>query len=107
MANNEEGKIEARLAGLWQSQLSLLQKRLDLLDHAAAEASSGTLSEALRTEAVSIAHKLSGSLGMFGYQQGTDTAREIEQILNAPTPHTLDRLNALATRLREILQPKL
>jgi HPt (histidine-containing phosphotransfer) domain-containing protein len=67
----------------------------------------GTLSEASRTEALSIAHKLSGSLGMFGHHQGTDTARAMEQILRTPTPETLGRLDALATRLREILQPHL
>lgn len=107
MTKDDEGKIEALLADLWQSQLPLLQERLDLIDRTAAEASTGALSEASRTEALSIAHKLSGSLGMFGYQQGTDTARAIEQILKAPTPETLGRLDSLATRLREILQPHL
>jgi HPt (histidine-containing phosphotransfer) domain-containing protein len=103
----DEGKIEALLADLWQSQLPLLQERLDLIDRTAAEASTGTLSEPSRTEALSIAHKLSGSLGMFGHHQGTDTARAMEQILKEPTPETLGRLNSLATRLREILQPHL
>jgi HPt (histidine-containing phosphotransfer) domain-containing protein len=107
MVKDDDGKIEALLADLWQRQLPLLRERLDLLDRTAAEASTGTLSEASRTEALSIAHKLSGSLGMFGHHQGTDTARAIEQILKAPTPETLCRLDSLATRLREILQPHL
>jgi HPt (histidine-containing phosphotransfer) domain-containing protein len=107
MKKDDDGKIEALLADLWQRQLPLLQERLDLIDRTAAEAATGTLSEESRTEALSIAHKLSGSLGMFGHHQGTDTARAIEQILNKPTPDTLGHLNSLATRLREILQPHL
>jgi HPt (histidine-containing phosphotransfer) domain-containing protein len=107
MTKDDDGKIEALLAGLWQRQLPLLHERLDLLDRTAAEAATGSLSEASRTEALSIAHKLSGSLGMFGHHQGTDTARAIEQILKKPTPKTLGHLDSLATRLREILQPHL
>jgi HPt (histidine-containing phosphotransfer) domain-containing protein len=107
MTKDDDGKIEALLADLWQRQLPQLRERLDLIDRTAAEASTGTLSEASRTEALSIAHKLSGSLGMFGHHQGTDIAREIEQILKAPTPETLGHLDSLAKRLREILQPHL
>ena len=72
MINNDDGKIEALLAELWQRHLPALRERLDLLDRTAAEASSGSLAEASRVEAHSIAHKLAGNLGMFGHRQGTD-----------------------------------
>jgi HPt (histidine-containing phosphotransfer) domain-containing protein len=107
MTNDEDGKIEALLTDLWQRQLPLLKERLDLLDHTAADASTGILAEASRVEALSVAHKLSGSLGMFGHHKGTDTARMIEQALRTPTPEALGGLGLLARTLREILRPHL
>jgi HPt (histidine-containing phosphotransfer) domain-containing protein len=107
MKKEDVGKIEALLTDLWKRQLPLLQERLDLLDRTAAEASTGILSEASRAEALSVAHKLSGSLGMFGHYQGTDAARLLEQILTAPTPKTLGNLDPLIKTLRKILQPHL
>jgi HPt (histidine-containing phosphotransfer) domain-containing protein len=106
MTNDDDIKIEALLAILWQRQLPLLQERLDLLDRAAAEASSGILSEASRNEALTVAHKLAGSLGMFGYHQGTETARTMELILKAPTRDTLPDLACLAKNLRATLRPR-
>ena len=105
--NGKDGKIEALLTDLWQRHLPTLRERLDLLDRAAAEASSGTLAEASRLEALSIAHKLSGNLGMFGHQQGTEIAAAMEQILKAPTPQTLLELSSLSKKLRETLAPAL
>src|ERR1700733_7493632 len=96
MTKDDDGKIEALLTDLWQRQLPLLQERLDLLDRTAAEASAGVLSQASRDEALTVSHKLAGSLGMFGYQQGTDTARAMELILKAPTVETLGTLGSLA-----------
>jgi HPt (histidine-containing phosphotransfer) domain-containing protein len=99
----KDEKIEALLADLWQRHLPTLHERLDLLDRIAAEASSGTLPEASRLEALSVAHKLAGNLGMFGHQQGTEIAAAMEQILKAPTPDTLSKLSGLAKDLRKTL----
>jgi HPt (histidine-containing phosphotransfer) domain-containing protein len=106
MTKNDDGKIEALLADLWHRQLPLLRERLDLLDRTAAEASTGALSEASRAEALSVAHKLAGSLGMFGYHQGTEIARTLELILKAPTRDALPKFASLARNLRATLQPR-
>jgi HPt (histidine-containing phosphotransfer) domain-containing protein len=103
MTNNDDGKIEALLADLWQRHLPTLRERLDLLDRTAAEATSGTLAEASRLEALSIAHKLAGNLGMFGHAQATEIAGTMEQILKAPTPETLATLPGLTSDLRRTL----
>ncbi len=103
MPNDDDGKIEALLVELWQRHLPTLRERLDLLDRAGAAAASGTLPETQCAEALSIAHKLSGNLGMFGYTEGSQIASEIEQILKAPTPETLPRLAGLTTQLRQSL----
>ncbi|MBB5344032.1 Hpt domain-containing protein [Tunturibacter empetritectus] len=96
-------QIDNVLASLWKKNLPTLRERLDLLDRTASLAASGTLTDEPRLEAYSIAHKLTGSLGMFGYQQGTDIARKIEHILKSPTPAQLTTLPALAKDLRTSL----
>jgi chemotaxis protein histidine kinase CheA len=100
---NKPDQIDDVLATLWKKNLPTLRERLDLLDRTASIAACGNLADEPRLEAYSIAHKLTGSLGMFGYQQGTEIARKIEQILKAPTPTQLTTLPALAKDLRTSL----
>ena len=90
-----EKKIAAALTTLWQRNLPVVRDRLALLDRAAALAEDGTLTPALARDAAITAHKLAGSLGMFGYTEGTRTACAIEQLLDvhrAPDPANLLRL---------------
>ena len=98
-----DAKIDNVLAQLWQKNLPTVRERLDLLDKFGAAASSGKLDEPTRIEALSIAHKLAGSLGMYGYQQGTEVASKMERILKSPTPETLLTLRALSVDLRKSL----
>ena len=100
---SDEAKINKVIADLWRKNLPTLLERLDLLDRTAEIATAGKLSESSRMEALEVAHKLSGSLGMFGYQQGTEIARKMEILLKSPTPETLVTLISLATDLRESL----
>jgi HPt (histidine-containing phosphotransfer) domain-containing protein len=111
MKKDDEAKIDTLLTALWERSLPTLRERLDILNRAAAAAASGHLTEASRAEAHSIAHKLSGSLGMFGHHRGTEIARQIEAILaaptpDAPTPDTLSHLGALVTDLHDTLLPR-
>jgi len=101
MKKADEAKISKVIAELWEKNLPTLRERLDLLDRTAHAAVAGRLSETARLEALEIAHKLSGSLGMFGYQQGTEIARKMEIILKSPTPEAITTLAALATQLRD------
>jgi HPt (histidine-containing phosphotransfer) domain-containing protein len=103
----DDGKLEDLLADLWQRHLPQLRERLDILDRTAAEASTGNLPEASRLEAQSIAHKLSGNLGMFGHHAGSEIASTIEHILKTPTPETLTALTGLTKSLRDTLTPHL
>jgi chemotaxis protein histidine kinase CheA len=102
-SKNIDKQIDTLLVQLWQKNLPTIRERLDLLDHFGSIASTGQLDEAARTEALNIAHKLAGSLGMYGYQQGTEVASKIERILKSPTPETLTTLSALAVDLRNSL----
>jgi HPt (histidine-containing phosphotransfer) domain-containing protein len=96
-------QIDTVLAQLWQKNLPTIRERLDLLDQFGSAATTGTLDEPTRVEALNIAHKLAGSLGMYGYQQGTEVASKMERILKSPTPETLATLRTLATDLRKSL----
>lgn len=69
------------LATLWQRNMPVLLDRLAELDKAADDAVWQTLTSQGREDAAMTAHKLAGSLGMFGYPQGTELARKIEQML--------------------------
>ncbi|HEV2709097.1 MAG TPA: Hpt domain-containing protein [Edaphobacter sp.] len=106
MNPDDEAKISALLTSLWERNLPLLHERLEILDRAASEAASGRMSETLRAEALEIAHKLSGSLGMFGYPHGTEIARQIEQILKRPAVDGSSDLTALTVELRQTLLGK-
>ena len=74
-------KTAALLAKLWVKIQPLVEERLAALDQAAAAAAAGTLADELRKEAAGDAHKLAGSLGMYGYDEGTRVARELEVLL--------------------------
>ncbi len=103
MSQYAKCKIEDLLAELWQRHLPDLRNRLDLLESATAEASSGAIAEVSRLEALSIAHKLAGNLGMFGHHASSEIASAIEQILKTPTPATLITIPTLTTNLRNSL----
>lgn len=103
MTPQDENKIDDLLTSLWERGLPLVRERLDLLDRVAIAAATGDLSEELRVEAVGIAHKFAGSLGMFGYDRGTEIARQIEQMLSG-SPAASGRLGELVRELRETLR---
>lgn len=103
MNKADEARVNTVLADLWQKNLPTLRERLKMLDRAAKTAKTGSLPEEMRLEVLSIAHKLSGSLGMFGYQEGTDVARKIEKILMSPSRATLVTLTGLIDDLRKSL----
>ena len=89
------------LAALWERNLPVLHDRLAQLDAASEAAVTGTLNPEQREDASSTAHKLAGSLGMFGYQRGTEFARKMELLLNEPGPADALSLRELAASLRE------
>ena len=98
-------KTEALLAAMWLRIRPLVQERLDTLDRAAAAATAGTLLEEQREAAADCAHKLAGSLGMYGYDEGTRVARQIELLLDYATPDAT-RLSELVVELRRTVFPK-
>jgi HPt (histidine-containing phosphotransfer) domain-containing protein len=93
------------LARLCERSLPVIRERLDVLDSAAAAAGNSALTDDLRTHAIAEAHKLAGSLGMFGYSEGTELAQQIEALLETEVAPSPGHLATLASNLRSALFP--
>jgi len=98
-------KTASLLAALWVRNRPLVEQRLALIDRAAALAAADALTAELREEAGGAAHKLAGSLGMYGYDEGTHIARQIEVMLLGVAVPDAARLGALVAELRRAVFP--
>jgi diguanylate cyclase (GGDEF)-like protein len=95
--------VTAALAALWEQHRDQIVGRIDTIEQAIVSLMEDTLDDELRLEAMRDAHKLAGSLGTFGYAEGTLFAREIERMLEgdtSPKPADSVRLSELAVGLR-------
>ena len=79
--------IAAALAQMWLRFLPETTSRVDILEAASLALLAGSLTDELRAQAHSAAHKLAGSLGMFGRMEATEHARICEDALvSLPVP---------------------
>lgn len=97
-------KTEALLKDLWRRKLPTIREHLAVLRLASERLSEETLTAPLRSEAAISAHKLAGSLGMFGYPEGTRLARELEHLLDGQGVPAPDTFATLVRHLRESLR---
>jgi HPt (histidine-containing phosphotransfer) domain-containing protein len=91
---------------LWTKFLPQMVERVTTLQKAAESAARGTLGPAEQQTASSEAHKLAGVLGTFGLQEGTELAREAENLYAGPLSDSVTftaRLTQIAERLRTIV----
>jgi HPt (histidine-containing phosphotransfer) domain-containing protein len=101
----EQGQSSA--ARVWTQFRDVIFQRLAAVETAASALRKATLTPEVRQKAVLEAHRLAGSLGMFGLQDGTKVAREIEHLLNEEgllSPEAPHRLMELAAALRAELE---
>lgn len=93
------------LDDMWEKFLPEIRERARILEDAGRAEDAGTLEEADRQAARSAAHKLAGTLGMFGLHQGTELARELERIYaGGSAPET--RPEELANAIRVIIDSR-
>jgi two-component system, OmpR family, response regulator len=94
----------AAVFDLWQQFKPLILARVATLKQATTAALEGTLSDSQQTHAAALAHTLTGSLGLFYYQAGSQLTQEIEDLLRQPlTPATAIALQTLVTQLETTL----
>jgi diguanylate cyclase (GGDEF)-like protein len=99
--------IEAALADLWLANREEALARAALIEDAAAALATGGLDEETRVAARSAAHKLRGSVGMYGFARAGELAGEAEDLLAAPgriAPELTPRLSALALAIATELE---
>ncbi|NER79369.1 MAG: response regulator [Leptolyngbya sp. SIO1D8] len=76
----------AAVTQAWEAHQGTMQERLSVLEAAAAAMDVGQLSVELQHASRSHAHKLAGSLGCFGFAEGSRIARELEHVLDLDAP---------------------
>ena len=74
-----EERLQARLRQAWVEARTLVAERITVLEVAVSAANSGALGQEQRSSAIAAAHKLSGSLGVFGLREASICARNIEE----------------------------
>lgn len=104
----EQARLAAQTA--WEQLNSYTQERLHILDQLVVALQTGSASATLRSEARHAAHKLSGSLGMFGFPEGSQIAQNLEALLeDEETSDAVGLLEAIATavmKLHRLLPPE-
>jgi DNA-binding response OmpR family regulator/HPt (histidine-containing phosphotransfer) domain-containing protein len=94
------------VAQAWETHQGTMQERLSVLEATAAAIDGGQLSTDLQQAGCSQAHKLAGSLGCYGFKEGSRIARELEQLLQRSAPlddQQVDQIFQLVRRLRQNL----
>jgi HPt (histidine-containing phosphotransfer) domain-containing protein len=92
---------------VWTQFRNVIFERLDAVEKAANALRQSALTPEMRQKGVLEAHRLAGSLGMFGLTEGTQVAREIEHLLGEQAvlaPEAPQRLTELSTALRQMLE---
>jgi HPt (histidine-containing phosphotransfer) domain-containing protein len=95
-------EITRLIASLWERNRGQVEERLSLLESAATANRQGDMGEELSNAAREIAHKLAGSLGMFGFPVGSEIARQLELLFEHGNPDP-EALLALTAQLRDSL----
>ena len=88
---------------LWTRKLPMVREHVSLLERASEINQNATLTSPLRNDAAMSAHKLAGSLGMFGYPEGTRLARQLEHLLDSPGAPPSDIFADLVEQLSKTL----
>lgn len=108
-SQKESADIAAILDMMWARFLPDIRDRVAVLETAAAVFTAHQVSPQQRESAHSAAHKLAGTLGIFGLMHGTEMAREFEQLTatdEALAAATQGQLNSLATEIRIIIESR-
>ena len=77
-----QAQVPSPAARVWAQFRDLIFERMATVEAAVAGVRRATLTPEVRQKAVLEAHRLAGSLGMFGLPEGTRLAREIEHLLD-------------------------
>lgn len=98
-------QVRMAAAEAWERLKGPVLERLAVLDQAVTALQQGALSPQLQQEARQAAHKMAGSLGMFGFPDGSKIGRDLEECLQKPlNPDQRMRVPTLVARLHQELE---
>jgi len=97
-------EISGVVKAAWERSRDQTVSRIETLEEAVSAVLDERLDEELRGRAERDAHKLTGSLGMFGFPRGSELARELERAFQAPTLAEAPRLAELVLALSEEIE---
>ena len=110
LPKSSAAQIEAEVGEIWRDIRDQLNQRAIAIEQASLALQNNQLSPALRLSAEQNAHKLSGSLGMFGSEQGSRLAQKIETLLTSDVQpsqiHTFCQLVQALSQEVQILNAK-
>jgi diguanylate cyclase (GGDEF)-like protein len=102
-----EAQTLAGIAKIWEQVKEDTNRRVEVLEQAVVLLLQNKFTDEVHKQAEWEAHKLAGSLGMFGADEGSRLAREIETLLETGVSLDCDRtqrLSQLVTALRQEVQ---
>ncbi|RMG06762.1 MAG: response regulator [Cyanobacteria bacterium J055] len=105
-----EQQTQAAISQAWERYKPSVLKRMEIVGEALQALENRSLSESLRGSAERESHKLAGSLGMFGFPNGSQLARDLERSFvqlgeKLPAePPQIDRLQGLVSQLQHLLE---
>jgi diguanylate cyclase (GGDEF)-like protein len=97
-----EDEARAAAISVWEEFKPPTLERVAVLDQAVAAMEAGNLSEDLRLAARGAAHKLAGSLAMFGFPDGSRLGKEIERWFEATV--RMEEVGLVRSRVAELHQ---
>jgi DNA-binding response OmpR family regulator len=107
LATANSPKAQSAIAKVLERFKNSFAEQIEQLERAKEELLKGNLTAKLREKSENEAHKLAGSLGTFGYPEGSKLAREIEHLLMGNRPlgeQEALRIEQLTKRLKAQLQ---
>ena len=104
MAPQNSDEVRSALGKVWLNSRPEALGRVATIERFVENLRSGTPDQDSREKALAAAHRLSGSLGMFGFNDASSCAEEIEALLgDGPMPDGEMIVN-LVERLRMLLE---
>lgn len=98
--------VSGRMGAIWARHADETLRRVGVVEDAVVALLLGDLADEARREAVRAAHKLAGSVGTFGFAEGSRIARDLEHLLDgeeAPAHRQVPQLSELVLALRREL----
>ncbi|MEM9007495.1 MAG: response regulator [Cyanobacteria bacterium P01_F01_bin.86] len=99
-----KAEMKAAVTKAWEAHQGTMQERLSVLEATAVAMNVGQLSLDLQHASRSHAHKLAGSLGCFGFAEGSRIARELEHLLQLEAPLNEQQTSRVAELVQKLRQ---